>query len=336
MSGVLAFVQAAPAVWVIVVWTLILILGGSYSLGEMIRLLTGKQPLWKKVLLYPARVVAGRIERAIKEQTARASQQFVLASPAVARLLHRTASRVEMVSGAILQTNVATYEALVRLRRTTIPTLIARALVPVNQTLTRHTERLVAIEDLNRRVAVVVGNGLRSLPWGVPGTYVGNFEAWWNTYSQLWRHVYTTLTPRVTTLWNERVPNLRNRIQALEATVRAIQTEGLPAIRLRIGRIEDWLGNLASDPTTWVLGALGLAAVPALSAVGMRTALRNLTCRNTQDFASRACATDPDFFAALLAGTLLFALALDPRIIARSGQAVTEGMMAVFRETALR
>ena len=76
--------------------------------------------------------------------------------------------------------------------------------------------------------------------------------------------------------------------------------------------------------------------LPALSSGGMRNALRNLTCRNTQDVANRLCRTDADFLAQLLAGTLLWALVLDPRVIARAGQELYDGLDDIFRATALR
>lgn len=334
MLGFVVIVAPAVAIAVVALFCLILVLGyvlylrplidwatrrGSGFLGRLIRWVT------RPVVNYVNNFISKHIQLLIRSH-------FTGIAPLVT-LLNQLTDLTQRTAGTLADMAEQTWRALWTLNHETIPLKIAAATLPLRQQLTRHTERLDAIEDLNRLTAVVVGSGLRALPWGAPGTYVGNFEQWWNSYRHLWKQTFETLMPRVTELWSERVANLRDRFNELETRVTLIREEALPAIRQRIGRIEDFLGGLANDPTTWVLGALGLAAVPALTAGGMRTALRNLTCRNTQDVTSRLCRMDPADLEALLAGTLVLAFALNPREVARVATATTGALSGLIRES---
>lgn len=263
-------------------------------------------------------------------------RSFVTGIAPMVIMLNQLAVVVQRTYGTLGDMSAQILEALRVLRHVTLPNEIAAALAPVKTTLQRHTDRLNTLESLNRQVAVIVGNGLRALPWGVAGTYVGNFDQWMGSYLHLWRQVFTFLTPQVNALRNGVIPQIQRELATLTTKVTRITTVDLPAIRTRLTTIEKAIGGILADPTTWILGLLGAVAVPALTATGMRTALRSLTCRNTRSLAQRACELDENMIAQLLAGTLVFAIALDPRIIAQAGQEVTAGMMAVFRETALR
>lgn len=340
LSSPLAFVEAAPiapALFLAVIDCLIWLLFGEFVITPWLdEQFAGKRPWWKRALLFPSDYIKGKVRHLMNRIKSEMSHRFLMAEPGVARWLHRNALVLESLSGVIVASNQAALETFAYLRQTTIPTLIARAIAPLNATLTKHTGRLDALEDLNRRVAVVVGSGLRTLPWGVPGNYVGNFQAWWNSYEQLWDYTFHTAQPRLNDLWNNRVVNLRQRLDKLETQVTLIREEALPAIRQRLGRIESSIGDILTNPSLWVLTMLGLSLVPTMSATGLRAALGNLTCRNTQTVARNVCQMDEGLLSELLAGTLLFAIALDPREIARAGQVVTEGMAGLFSEIALR
>ena len=263
-------------------------------------------------------------------------RSFVNGIPPFVILLDQLGVIVQRTYGTLGDMSEQILVALQTLRHVTVPRLIAEAIAPLKTTLANHTDRLNTLESLNRQVAVVIGNGLRAIPWGVAGTYVGNFDQWMGSYLHLWRQVFTFLTPQVNTLRNVTVPAIQRDVDTLTQRITRITTVDLPAIRTRLTTIEKAIGGILADPTTWILGLLGAVAVPALTATGMRTALRSLTCRNTRSLAQRACELDENMLAQLLAGTLVFALALDPRIIAQAGQEMTGAMMAVFRETALR
>lgn len=263
-------------------------------------------------------------------------RSFVTGIAPMVMLLDQLTVVVQRTYGTLGDMSQQILVALQTLRHVTVPRLIAEAIAPLKTQLQRHTDRLDTLESLNRQVSVIVGNGLRALPWGVAGTYVGNFDQWMGAFAHIWRQVFTFLTPQVNALRNATVPALQRQIDDLRKSVTRITTTDLPSIRTRLTTIERAIGGILADPTTWILALLGAVAVPALTATGMRTALRSLTCRNTRSLAQRACELDENMLAQLLAGTLVFALALDPRVIAQAGQDVTAGMMAVFRETALR
>lgn len=338
-SSVLGFVVLAPAITlaVIALFCLIVALGYVLYIQPLIDWVTRRGGgFLGRLITWVTRPVVQYVEGFISRHIQLLVRSFVTGIAPAVVAVNQQAELTQRITGTLADMAEQTWRALWTLRHVTVPRLITAALVPIRAQLTRHTGRLDTLEDLNRRTAVVIGSGLRQLPWGAPGTYVGNFDAWWDSYRHLWRQFFTIAQPRLNDLWANRVENLRDRFNELETQVTRIREEALPGIRQRLGRIEDFLGGLATDPTTWILGGLGLAAVPALTAGGMRTALRNLTCPPTQDVASRLCRTDADFLAQLLAGTLIFALALDPRVIARSGQVLYEGAETVFRETALR
>lgn len=295
---------------------------GSGFLGGLIR--------------WVVRPLAARADKIVRNHMAALARAAIAKAPMAVKVLDSFTDVITRTSGTIADEAEQTYRAFVQLRRVTVPALIQTALVPIRGQLDRHTTRLDQVEDLNRRTSVVIGTGLDSLPWGSPGTYVGNFTAWWNSYRHIWEQTFEHVVPRLNRIQFEIVPRLTNRIDELETRVTTIREEALPAIRQRIGRIEDAFGGLLADPTTWILGALGAAMLPVLAAGGMQTALRNLTCRNTQTVARNLCSMDEALLSQLLAGTLLFAIALDPRAIARAGQEVTGGMAGLFREIALR
>lgn len=340
LSSPLAFVEAAPiapALFLVVVDCLIWLLFGEFVIIPWLdEQFAGKRPWWKKALMWPADVIKGKVRRLMHRIKAEMSHRFLSAAPGVARWLHNHALILEQLSGVIVASNEAALETFSYLRHTTIPTLIERAVAPLRSQLTKHTTRLDALEDLNRQVSTVIGTGLRTLPWGVPGNYVGNFKAWWNSYSQLWDYTYNTVRPRLNELWNNRIVNLRSRLERLETQVTLIREEALPAIRQRLGRIEDSISDILTNPSLWVLTMLGLSLVPAMGPGALRAAIGNLTCRNTQTIARNVCQMDERLLSELLAGTLLFAIALDPREIARAGQLVTEGMAGLFSEIAIR
>lgn len=261
--------------------------------------------LLRRIALWPLKKATQATQRFAREHIASLKRWVAANATPLVLMLDQLAEVVQRTAGTLGDMSEQIYEALWTLNHETIPRKITAALVPIKATLTRHTDRLDAIEDLNRRTAVVIGEGLRALPWGAPGSYVGNFSAWWNSYRHLWNQTFNVLMPRVTELWANRVDNLRNRIQAIEHTLDAIQTQGLPAIRQRITELERGVATILTDPTTWVLTALGLAIVPALSATGMRAALGNLTCRNTQTVAREICGADASLIDDLLGVLLL-------------------------------
>lgn len=414
-------------------------------------------------------------ERFVQQHIQLLMRSFATGIPPMVTMLDQLAVIVQRTYGTLEDQADQILEALTILRHTTLPAEIKKAVTPLANTLTKHTDRLGQLERLNQQVAVVIGNGLRQLPWGVPGTYVGNFQAWWNTYTKLWDQVYTNVTPQLNALRLQVVPELRrdldrlvgrvdqlagagldaldNRLDALETAVYArlqpelnslsgavdtlyglvtgtvspslaglfdrvtrletqletIVTTTLEPVVTRLTTVETQLETLTTTTVRTVTErvttletqlqqlvgtttaglaervtaleqtvarivveipgeiTIGIATVtqrvadleaelrddvlPRLRAIEnlllpaalaatvvatMRQVAPNLFCRNTTSVTQRLCGLDENLIEQLLAGTLVFAVALDPRLIAQSGQVLTEGMAALWRETALR
>ena len=242
---IVGFVQAAPPLIVVVVWTLILIFGGGYTLGEMMRLAQGKQPLWKKALLFPVRVVGARINKMVEKLVARASHQFVLASPAIARMLHRIASRVEVVSGELLQLSVETYQTFDYVRRTMTPTLIERAVSPLRTRLDQAFALAQGTATTLTQVSTEIATGLRGLPWGAPQGLPARVRNLMGAINHLWDQFFDITQPRVNELWNVRIPAMLERIEALERGAVAGIGAQVAALRNRVSDLERWRESVA-------------------------------------------------------------------------------------------
>lgn len=238
MGAVLAFVQA-PAIGIVaLVWTALLIFAAGYSLGEILLLAQHKQPLWKRIALYPLNVISRKLNSILRRVVATASHEFTRLAPMGAHVLHDRAATISHLSVAVAATPQATYKALYTLRHTTIPTLIARATDKLEARLDIHTDRLDQLEDLNRRIAVAVGDTLRALPWGVPGGLVTNWQTFLDRFVQLWNHYWDVTREQLTTLLGETLPEIRTDIADLARRLDVNIDARLDALANRIGDLE--------------------------------------------------------------------------------------------------
>lgn len=331
----LAFVEAAPALIVLLLDALIWCLFGQFVILPWLDEQFGHgNPWWKRVALWPVNVVKRRASKLLHRITSEFSHRFAMAAPQGARLLRRQAAHLEQLTGVVVASNQATYNAFHYIRRTLVPTLIERAVAPLRTQLTNLRTRVDGIEDRERRVSNAIASTLRKLPWGVGGDYVPNFAQWLSSYAHLWNQYFNVTRPQLATLFAVTLPKLQQQVANIYDDLYRTGRNSLDGIRKRLHDLEVGVAKVLTDPTTWVLTALGLAAVPALTATGMRTALRNLTCRNTQAVARELCAMDQTMLAELLAGTLLFSLLLDPREVARVGTDVEQIIGGAWRTMA--
>lgn len=198
--------------------------GGGF-LGRLIRWVS--RPLTSYVKAFVARHVALLM------------RSFVTGIAPLVLTLNQLTVLTQRIAGTLADMAEQTWRALWVLRHETVPRLITTALVPIRAQLTRHTNRLDALEDLNRRVAVAVASGLRELPWGSPGNYVGNFQAWLNSYAHLWRQVFEFIQPQLRELRSETIPGLARDLAGLAEDVARIGQVRLPALAARVGELED-------------------------------------------------------------------------------------------------
>ena len=442
------------------------------------------------LIRWVTRPLVRRIEDFVREHVSAMRRQFYANETMLVVALDSLSDVATRLAGTLGDQAEQIYTALWTLNHETIPRKIEAALTPVRNRLDRHTDRLDALEDLNRRVAVTFGDVLRELPWGVPGGYVTNFETFGARFVQLWRHYWDTTRVQLNRLFDETIPELRRdiadlanrldvqidarfdalaarlsdlerwrenvvmpRLQALTEAVDVLAAEifgeidrgfaallerigqleaqleqvipaeiaslrdalaqlrleleqgiatGLEAFRERIGSLELEvfteipqrlaamqlaLDTLAAEVFTEVGAGLGVlterivaleqyvfgelrplldltigrieavetqirddvlprlrsiegllepAAFAVAVGVAMRAIAPNLFCRNVTTATQRLCGLDENLIAQLLAGTMVFALALDPRVIARLGQEMTGAMGGLWRETVMR
>lgn len=446
LAGALAFVVLAPIAVATAVAFLVFMIALGYVLitTPLLDYITGrKSGFLGAIIRWVTRPLTRRVKRFIAHHVALLTRSFVAGiGPAVTFVNQLTTAQQRMV-GTIADMAEQTWRALWTLRHETVPRLITTALVPIRAQLARHTDRLDALETLNRGVAVVIGSGLRSLPWGVPGSLVGNFEQWWNSYRHLWTQTFEHIVPRLNRVVFETVPELARDVNILRDRLDAFVAQGLDALRDRLSRLEDEviprlqdqvaaalqavdaLGEIVTGQVGESLSGLFLrvqqleaqlqafigteaaalaervtrlerevrediavrlgqleAAVAAIAAevfgevgaglqlilgrieaietqirtdllprlqrieamlepaalavlvlAALRLAAPQLFCRNVTDTASRICGQDEDLWGQLLAGTLVFAIALNPREIAAAGGALTGILGGVIRET---
>jgi hypothetical protein len=114
------------------------------------------------------------------------------------------------------------------------------------------------------------------------------------------------------------------RIRAVEAGLSDVAGYTRRTLARRLSRLEQLVLG----------GALAAAATAALTARFPWWQCTNVRAFNR--FLCRYPARDLSGLLALLAGSALLAVALDPRLLARSAQALTAGLEGVIRETALR
>lgn len=130
------------------------------------------------------------------------------------------------------------------------------------------------------------------------------------------------------------------RLSAAEEALAALATEvfgppgaGLQTLVERIAALEQRVEEELLPRLTALEALLAPAALGALALAALRAAVPQLFCRNVTSAASRVCAQDEDLWEALIAGLLVFAIALNPREVAAAGAALTGILGSVIAAT---
>lgn len=194
---------------------------------------------FRRVALWPVRKSASAVERLMREQIAALKRYLAANMTPLVLLFDQWAEVTNRLAGTLGDMSEQIYTALWTLNHETIPRKINAALVPIRNVLTNHTNRLDALEDLNRRVGNAIVDGLRLLPWGAGGSYVANFQRWIASYVHLWQYVFGQVQTRLNTLWDTRVPDLERAVNILRERLDDIDIPNLQGIRNRLERLED-------------------------------------------------------------------------------------------------
>lgn len=201
--------------------------------------------VWEVTTILP-RAVKRTVTRHVQEHVKLLIRSYINGIDPLIVLMVQYDDVTRRIAGTIGDLSEQTWRALWTLNNETIPRKIATATLPLRQQLTRHTGRLDALEDLNRRVANRLGDTLRALPWGVPGGYVPNFETFLDRFVQLWEHYWNTTRGQITTLLQDTVPELRRDIADLARRLDVGIDARLDALGNRIAELERWRENVVA------------------------------------------------------------------------------------------
>lgn len=334
MLGFVPLVAPAVAVGLLSVVLLILAVGYIIIFDPLMQFQATKDSgLFKRFVYWAVGKAVAKIKQLGRLHVGRLITSYLARAKPMIALIGNLEELARRVAGTLGDSAEATYRALVTLRTVTIPRLIEAAVAPVRvQAQQARTLAQTAITRLDQAEAAL-GTALRqekignwaTLPAQLAGLahFVGNLHAktWGNVEARLDRlekTVYETMTVQIRSLIQQAFQVLPQRITALE---------------LQVGRITSALGGLSAT----ALAQLQMLLNPALFGLAVLTAVQalapSLFCRNTTAVSQAVCRQDETLIRDLLAGALVFAIALNPREIARAAGALTGILDGVIRET---
>jgi hypothetical protein len=293
-----------------------------------------RQSFWKKVLTWPVREIGKGLKAVMRYVSAILGGAFFLAGAALARYFNAARWLEDLLTLGLERAFTAYWNGLVYLREVAIPKLINVVLTPVREAANLAKALATAATTTLTQISVTLAEGLRFLPGSVPVGIIARFAYFVNAFHDLWDKVWQNIAPRLDHLTKTVIPKLTARVDDLYDDLYRTGANSLPRLRDRLKVLE---GKLAGIGTldwwqTGVLAAIAALAGVAVASVGV--GLRALFCRNTQNVARKVCAMDEALLAGLLAGTLTFALLLDPKLVARTGQEIEGVIEGAFRSMA--
>ncbi len=293
-----------------------------------------RQSFWKRVLLWPVQEIGKGLVAVVRYVKRVLGGAFFLAASSLAGWFRAYAWVLDRLLVGAEAFAKETYKALVYLRNVAVPTLIETVVKPVRVDAALAKALAQGVATTLTAVSVALGDGLRFLPGAVPFGIVARFAYFANGLETLWDKVWKDLAPKLSQAITVTIPKLAGRITNIEDDLYKTGAESLPRIRTRLraleGKFSDLLKGLSfRDAVLGLLAALAGVTVAVLTA-----ALPSLFCRNTRGVAKRLCGMDEALVAGLLAGTLSFALLLDPKLVLKAGQEAEGALDGVFRTMA--
>jgi hypothetical protein len=274
------------------------------------------------------------LSAAEKRLTSALSHAVAARSGAIVALMGNLNEIGNRLAGSLEQEAEQTYNALRVLRHVTLPTEIQQALRPVIQRANEAWAFGKASADTLTAVSVAFDFGLGRLPWGSPAGLPNRVAAFFNSYDHIWTQFFQVVKPQLALVTQVEIPALWNRLWATEQWVFGKLTPRVQALEIGLAGIAAWIAGLPARTQA----ELDRLIEPGIFALAAYTAVQrlapNLFCRNTTTVTQRICGMDETMLQQLLAGALVFALVLDPRLIARLGQEFTGALDGVIRQTA--
>jgi len=291
---------------------------------------------FRRLVFWPVKKAGQAVRRFARAHIAALLNAYLARSGPLVRLLENLTELAQRLAGTLGDNAEATYKALVTLRKVTIPTLVEAAVKPVRVLAQQADARLDVVEG---KLVAVEGNiraMLATLPWGAPSGLAGAFTGWLNSYRQLWEQFFDVAKPQLAKLTTVDVPLLWKEALAISSYVYGKLEPRVQELELGFASFKAFLAGLPAKTQEQLDGLIAPAAFAAAVAAALAKFAPNLFCKNVTATTQRICGQDEAMWAQLLAGTLLFALVLDPRALAKVAAGVTGTLAGVIRETAIR
>jgi len=337
---VLAFVIIlAPLVVAAVGALLCLILGLFYVLylKPLLDWLTRPAGgFFRRLVFWPLKKAADAIERFVRGHIAALMNAYLARSKPLVRLLENLTELTQRLAGTLGDNAEATYKALVTLRKVTIPTLIEAAVKPVRVLAKQADARLDLLDGKLNAVEGNVRAMLATLPWGAPSGLAGAFTGWLNSYRQLWEQFFDVAKPQLAKLTTVDVPLLWKEALAISQYVYGKLEPRVETLEIGWASFKEFLLGVPAQTQAQLDKIIAPAFFALAVAAALAKAAPNLFCKNVTSTTQRICGQDESMWAQLLAGTLLFALVLDPRALAGIASGVAGALDGVIRQTAIR
>lgn len=333
----LAFVPlVAPAIGVGMGALLLLILALTYivvfrPIEEWVGDRSGG--LFKRLVYWGVNKVIGKVKEFAQHHSRILINSYLARAKPLIALIGNVQELALRVAGSFGDNAEATYRALRTLRTVTIPRLIEAAVAPVRVQAAQ--ARQLALQTAQRldQAQAQLGAALRAEAFGTWSTLAAQLVGMARALGDLHRKVWNDLAPKVQTLQKRVFETIEVQIRSLTRQAFVVLPERLERVELQVGRIVSALGGLTAEAREQLEKLLN----PALFALAVLTAMQalapNLFCRNTTAATQALCRQDENAIRDLLAGALVFAIALNPREVAAAGQSLTGILGGVIRET---
>ena len=293
-----------------------------------------RQAFWKRVLLWPVREIGhglAAVERFVMRVLGDA---YFAAASVVGRWLHAYAYVLDNLFVGLEALARDVRNAFAYTRNVMVPALIRAATRPMLDDINLAKSLAQAATTTLTGISIAFAEGLRSLPWGAPTGIINRVNAFWNAFEHIWDQVFKHVIPRLDLIQYTTLPRLGARVDDIFDDLYRDGIDSLPRIRTRLRNLEEKLRDIGTSEW-WQTGVTGaIAALAGVSIAAVSIGLRALFCRNTQNVARKICAMDEALLAGLLAGSLTFALEIDPRLVVRVGQEMENGLEGILRDMA--
>lgn len=241
------FVVLAPVVVVTALTALVcfvILIGFLYFIEPLFAWMTNPNPgFLGRIIRWVTKPAVALVDNFKDHMKALLARTFAGAVRPLNIYLNQYAQLVSETYRLIADLSFSTWEAIDTLTTQTIPREVGKGVAGVKATLANHTRRLDTLESLNRQVSVVIGDALRALPWGVAGSYVGNFERWLDSYRHLWNQTFNFIAPKLNTLATVTVPEIVRDVGRLTARVAALEAGATAELWQRLQALEARIDN---------------------------------------------------------------------------------------------